>query len=72
MTGWPESKVGKNFRDMKCIFFTLLHQGGMVGIKGKDKEGGFGKKGGKRGDKDDDEGQILDLSIEETTILCRD
>ena len=43
-----------------------------MGIKGKDKEGGFGKKGGKRGDKDDDEGQILDLSIEETTILCRD
>ena len=27
-------------------------------MKGKDKEGGRGKKGGKRGDKDDDEGQI--------------
>ena len=39
-------------------------------MKGKDKEGGRGKKGGKRGDKDDDEGQIQnELRIEETTLL---
>merc|ERR1719341_3024800 len=30
-------------------------KGGMVGMKGKDKEGSYGKKGGKRGDKEDED-----------------
>ena len=53
----------QNLRKLKRYekyLFSLWFQGGMVGMKVKDKEGGRGKKGGKRGDKDDDEGQIHD------------
>ena len=42
-------------------------------MKGKDKEGSYGKKGGKRGDKED-EGGIHELRIDlrkEETLLIR-